>query len=137
MSAPTVTVVGRLTADPELRFTPSGAAVANFTVASNDSFKKDGEWIDKDPVFLRCTIWREAAEAVAESLTRGTEVFVQGKLSQRKFENREGVEQTVIELEVSAIGPTLSKSQTAKVTKQGGSASKPSSRSSADDDPDW
>ena len=131
MSAPTVTVIGRLIADPELRFTPSGAAVANLTIASNDSFKKDGEWVDKDPVFLRATIWREAAENVAESLTKGTEVIAQGKLAQRSFENREGVKQTVVELEISAIGPTLTKA-TAKVTKAGGKTS-----SASTDEPDW
>jgi single-strand DNA-binding protein len=118
MSAPTVTVVGRLTADPELRFTPSGAAVVNFTIAANDSYKKNDEWVDKDAVFLRCNVWREAAENIAESLVRGTEVIAQGKLAQRSFETREGDKRTVIELEVSAIGPTLTK-QTAKVSKSG------------------
>jgi single-strand DNA-binding protein len=116
MAAPKVTVVGRLTADPELRFTPSGAAVANFTVASNDSFKKDGEWVEKDAVFLRCNVWREFAENVAESLTRGLEVIVTGTLAQRSFETREGEKRTVVELEVDAVGPNL-KFATAKVTK--------------------
>jgi single-strand DNA-binding protein len=118
VAAPTVTVVGRLTADPELRFTPSGAAVTNFTIASNDSYKdrQTDEWVDKDAVFLRCNIWREAAENVAESLTRGTEVIAQGKLAQREFETRDGEKRTVVELEVSAIGPNLTRA-TAKVTK--------------------
>lgn len=107
MAAPTVTVVGRLTADPELRFTPSGAAVANFTIASNDSYKKDNEWIDKDAVFLRANIWRDAAENVAESLSKGDEVIAVGKLSQREFEDRDGNNRTVIELEVQTIGPSL------------------------------
>ncbi len=117
MAAPTVTVVGRLTADPELRFTPSGAAVANFTIASNDSYKdKNDQWVEKPAVFLRANIWRDAAENVAESLTKGTEVIAQGKLSQREFETREGEKRTVFELEVTAIGPNLAKA-TAKVTK--------------------
>ncbi|ABE67683.1 hypothetical protein Wildcat_78 [Mycobacterium phage Wildcat] len=118
MPAPSVTVVGNLTADPELRFTPSGAAVANFTVVSNDRFLKDGEWQDKDPVFLRCNVWREYAENVAESLTRGTTVIVTGKLSQRNFEDREGNKRTVVELEVDEIGPAL-RFATAKVSKAG------------------
>lgn len=119
MSAPTVTVVGNLTADPELRFTPSGAAVANFTVVSNDRYydKSTQEWKDKDPVFLRCTVWRDYAENVAESLTRGTTVIVTGKLSQREFETREGEKRTVMEFEVDEIGPSL-RFATAKVTKR-------------------
>jgi single-strand DNA-binding protein len=111
-------VVGRLTADPELRFTPSGAAVANFTIASNDRYynKETQEWVDKDAVFLRANVWRDFAENLAESLTRGTEVIAQGTLSQREFETREGEKRTVFELEIDAIGPNL-RFATAKVTK--------------------
>lgn len=123
MPAPSVTIVGNLTADAELRFTPSGAAVANFTVVSNDRYydKQSGEWKDKDPVFTRCNVWREYAENVAESLTRGTTVIVVGKLSQREFETREGEKRTVVELEVDEVGPAL-RFATAKVTKAGKSA---------------
>lgn len=116
MSAPKTTVVGRLTADPELRFTPSGAAVANFTIASNDAYKKDGEWVEKPAVFLRCNVWREFAEHVAESLVRGAEVIATGSLSQREFETREGEKRTIVEFEVDAIGPNL-RGATAVVTK--------------------
>jgi single-strand DNA-binding protein len=114
----TITVVGNLTADPELRFTPSGAAVATFTVASTPrSFDKaSGEWKDGEALFLRCNIWRQAAENVAESLTRGTRVVVQGRLKQRSYETREGEKRTVVELEVEEVGPSL-KYATAKVNK--------------------
>jgi single-strand DNA-binding protein len=114
----TITVVGNLTADPELRFTPSGAAVANFTVASTPRImdRQTNEWKDGDPLFMRCSIWREAAENVAESLTRGSRVIVSGRLKQRSFETREGEKRTVVELEVDEIGPSL-KYATAKVNK--------------------
>ena len=104
-----VTVVGNVTADPELRFTPSGAAVANFTVASTPRTfdKTSGEWKEGEALFLRCNIWRQAAENVAESLTRGARVIVQGRLKQRSFETREGEKRTVIELEVDEVGPSL------------------------------
>lgn len=104
-----VTVVGNLTADPELRFTPSGAAVANFTVASTPRTfdRASGGWKDGEALFLRCTIWRQAAENVAESLTRGARVVVQGRLKQRSFETKEGEKRTVVELEVDEIGPSL------------------------------
>jgi single-strand DNA-binding protein len=104
-----ITVVGNLTDDPELRFTPSGAAVANFTVASTPRFlnKQTNEWQDGEAMFLRCSIWRQAAENVAESLQKGTRVVVQGRLRQRSFETREGEKRTVIELEVDEIGPSL------------------------------
>jgi single-strand DNA-binding protein len=98
-----------LTADPELRFTPSGSAVANFTIASNDSYKKDNEWVDKPAVFLRANAWRDLAENVAESLSKGDEVIAVGKLAQREFEDREGNNRTVIELEVTTIGPSLAR----------------------------
>jgi single-strand DNA-binding protein len=114
----TITVVGNLTADPELRFTPSGAAVANFTVASTPRIydRQSGEWRDGEALFLRCNIWREAAENVAESLTRGARVIVTGRLKQRSFETREGEKRTVMEVEVDEIGPSL-RYATAKVNK--------------------
>jgi single-strand DNA-binding protein len=114
----TITVIGNLTADPELRFTPSGAAVANFTVASTPRMfdRQTNEWKDGEALFLRCAIWREAAENVAESLTRGSRVIVQGRLKQRSFETREGEKRTVVEVEVDEIGPSL-RYATAKVNK--------------------
>ncbi|CMQ83873.1 single-stranded DNA-binding protein [Mycobacterium tuberculosis] len=125
----TITIVGNLTADPELRFTPSGAAVANFTVASTPRIydRQTGEWKDGEALFLRCNIWREAAENVAESLTRGARVIVSGRLKQRSFETREGEKRTVIEVEVDEIGPSL-RYATAKVNKasrSGGLAADP------------
>jgi len=113
-----ITVVGNLTNDPELRFTPSGAAVASFTVASTPRTldKNTNEWKDGDALFLRCSIWRQAAENVAESLQRGMRVVVQGRLKQRSFETKEGEKRTVVELEVDEVGPSL-KYATAKVTK--------------------
>jgi single-strand DNA-binding protein len=113
-----ITVVGNLTDDPDLRFTPNGAAVANFTVASTPRFfdKQTSEWKDGDALFLRCSIWRQAAENVAETLQRGARVIVQGRLKQRSYETREGEKRTVIELEVEEVGPSL-KYATAKVTK--------------------
>ena len=119
-----ITVVGNLTDDPELRFTPSGAAVANFTVASTPrNFDKNtNEWVDGEAMFLRCSIWRQAAENVAESLQRGMRVVVQGRLKARSYETREGEKRTVFELEVDEIGPSL-KFATAKVnrtSRQGG-----------------
>ena len=120
----TITVVGNLTADPELRFTPSGAAVANFTVASTPRIydRQSGEWKDGEALFLRCNIWREAAENVAESLTRGSRVIVTGRLKQRSFETREGEKRTVFEVEVDEIGPSL-RYATAKVQKMSRSSS--------------
>jgi single-strand DNA-binding protein len=119
-----ITVVGNLTADPELRFTPSGAAVANFTVASTPrTFDKNtNEWKDGEALFLRCSVWRQAAENVAESLQRGTAVIVQGRLKQRSYETKEGEKRTVYELDVDEVGPSL-RWATAKVTKasRGGS----------------
>ncbi|WP_199562384.1 single-stranded DNA-binding protein [Micromonospora deserti] len=114
----TITVIGNLTDDPELRFTPSGAAVAKFRVASTPRFmdKASGEWKDGEPLFLSCTVWRQAAEHVAESLQRGTRVIVSGRLRQRSYETREGEKRTVIELEVDEIGPSL-RYATAKVQK--------------------
>ena len=114
----TITVIGNLTDDPELRFTPSGAAVAKFRVASTPRFmdKASGEWKDGEPLFLACTVWRQAAENVAESLQRGARVIVQGRLRQRSYETREGEKRTVYELEVDEIGPSL-RYATAKVQK--------------------
>jgi single-strand DNA-binding protein len=113
-----ITVVGNLTADPELRFTPSGAAVANFTVASTPrSFdRQSNEWKDGDTLFMRCSVWREAAENVAESLTKGTRVIVQGRLVQRSYETREGEKRTVVELQVDEVGPSL-RYASAKLTR--------------------
>lgn len=104
-----VTVIGNLTADPELRFTPSGAAVASFTVASTPRQfdRQSGEWKDGEALFLRCNLWRQAAENLAESLTRGARVIVNGRLKQRTFETREGAKRTVVELDVNEIGPSL------------------------------
>jgi single-strand DNA-binding protein len=113
-----LTVIGNLTDDPELRFTPSGAAVANFTVASTPRIldKATNEWKDGDALFLRCSVWRQAAENVAESLQRGSRVMVTGRLRQRSYETKEGEKRTVVELEVDEIGPSL-RWATAKVTK--------------------
>ena len=113
-----ITVVGNLTDDPELRFTPSGAAVAKFRVASTPrtTDRTSNEWKDGEPLFLACTVWRQAAENVAESLQRGSRVIVQGRLKQRTYETREGEKRTVYELEVDEIGPSL-RYATAKVQK--------------------
>ncbi len=120
-----ITVVGNLTADPELRFTPSGAAVASFTIASTPrQFDRNtNEWKDGDALFLRCSIWRQAAENVAESLQRGMRVVAQGRLKQRSYETREGEKRTVVEMDVEEVGPSL-KYATAKVNRtQRGSSS--------------
>jgi len=113
-----ITVVGNLTADPELRFTASGAAVANFTVASTPrTFNRtSGEWEDGQPLFLRCGLWRQPAENVAESLLKGARVILTGRLRQRSFETKDGEKRTVIELEVDEVGPSL-RYATATVTK--------------------
>ncbi len=113
-----ITVVGNLTGDPELRFTPSGAAVANFTIASTprNFDKQSNEWKDGDTLFLSCSIWRQAAENVAESLQKGMRVVAQGRLKQRSYETREGEKRTVVELDVEEVGPSL-KYATAKVAR--------------------
>lgn len=113
-----VTIVGNLTSDPELRFTPSGAAVANFTVASTPRTfdRATGEWKDGEALFLRCSLWRQPAENAAESLTRGTRVIVQGRLTQRSYDTKEGERRTVVELQVDEIGPSL-RYATAKVNR--------------------
>jgi single-strand DNA-binding protein len=119
-----ITVVGNLTDDPELRFTSSGAAVANFTVASTPRFfdKQTSEWKDGDALFLRCSIWRQAAENVAETLNKGARVIVQGRLKQRSYETREGERRTVYELDVDEVGPSLryATAKVSKVTRSGG-----------------
>ena len=114
----TITVIGNLTADPELRFTQSGVAVANFTIASTPRTfdKQRNEWVDGEALFLRSTIWRDAAENVAESLEKGSRVVAQGRLVQRAFTDREGNNRTSIELDVDEIGPSL-RYATARVTK--------------------
>ncbi len=113
-----ITVIGNLTADPELRFTPAGAAVANFTVASTPRTfdRQSNEWKDGEALFLRCSVWREAAENAAESLVKGSRVIVSGRLRQRSYETKEGERRTVVELDVDEIGPSL-RYATAKVTK--------------------
>ncbi|WP_432132729.1 single-stranded DNA-binding protein [Streptomyces tendae] len=122
MSGETViTVVGNLVDDPELRFTPAGAAVAKFRIASTPRTfdRESNQWKDGDALFLTCSVWRQAAEHVAESLSRGLRVIVQGRLKQRSYEDREGVKRTVYELDVDEVGPSLTFA-TAKVTKATG-----------------
>jgi single-strand DNA-binding protein len=113
-----ITVIGNLTGDPELRFTPSGAAVANFRVASTPRTfdRESSQWKDGEPLFLQCSVWRQYAENVAESLTKGMQVIVQGRLKQRSYQTQSGEERTVFELDVDEVGPCL-KFATAKVTK--------------------
>ncbi len=119
-----ITLVGNLTADPELRFTPAGAPVANFTVASTPRTfdRQANEWRDGDAMFLNCSVWRQAAENVAESLTKGMRVVVQGRLKSRSFETREGERRTVFEVDVDEVGPSL-KYASAKVQKNSGGSS--------------
>ncbi|QPP07653.1 single-stranded DNA-binding protein [Streptomyces bathyalis] len=116
-----ITVVGNLVDDPELRFTPSGAAVAKFRVASTPRTfdRQTNEWKDGESLFLTCSVWRQAAENVAESLTKGTRVVVQGRLKQRSYEDREGIKRTVYELDVDEVGASL-RNATAKITKTTG-----------------
>lgn len=116
-----ITVVGNLTADPELRFTPNGAAVANFTVASTPRIfdRQANEWRDGDSMFLNCSVWRQYAEHVAESLSKGARVIVQGRLKSRTFETREGEKRTVFEIDVEEVGPSL-RYATAQVTRTSG-----------------
>ena len=119
-----ITVVGNLTHDPELRFTPSGAAVASFTIASTPRTydRQSGEWKDGDALFMRCSLWRDAAENVAESLTKGMRVIAQGRLVQRSYTTREGEQRTVVEMQVDEIGPSLRYAR-AQVTKVAGGGS--------------
>ncbi|GAB7062087.1 single-stranded DNA-binding protein [Streptomyces mexicanus] len=116
-----ITVIGNLVDDPELRFTPSGAAVAKFRVASTPRTfdRQTNEWKDGESLFLTCSVWRQAAENVAESLQRGMRVIVQGRLKQRSYEDREGIKRTVYELDVEEVGASL-RNATAKVTKTSG-----------------
>jgi single-strand DNA-binding protein len=113
-----ITIIGNVTNDPELRFTPSGAAVANFTVASTPRTfdRQSNEWKDGETLFMRCSVWRDAAENVAESLQRGTRVLVSGRLRSRSYETKEGEKRTVVEMEVDEVGPSL-RYATAKVNK--------------------
>jgi single-strand DNA-binding protein len=113
-----ITIIGNLTSDPELRFTPSGAAVANFTVASTPRTfdRQANEWKDGETLFMRCSVWRDAAENVAESLQRGTRVIVSGRIRSRSYETKEGEKRTVVEMEADEVGPSL-RYATAKVTK--------------------
>lgn len=133
-----ITVVGNLVDDPELRFTPSGAAVANFRIASTPRTfdKQSNEWKDGDALFLSCSVWRQAAENVAESLQKGMRVVVQGRLKQRSYETREGEKRTVVELDVDEVGPSL-KYATAKVARvqRGGGGGGYSGGTSGGDDP--
>jgi single-strand DNA-binding protein len=133
-----ITLVGNLVDDPELRFTPSGAAVAKFRIASTPRFldKQTNEWKDGESLFLSCNVWRQAAENVAESLQRGMRVIVQGRLKQRSYETKEGEKRTVYEVEVDEVGPSL-KSATAKVvkTQRGGGAGGFGGGATADNDP--
>jgi single-strand DNA-binding protein len=133
-----ITLVGNLVDDPELRFTPSGAAVAKFRIASTPRFldKQTNEWKDGESLFLSCNVWRQAAENVAESLQRGMRVIVQGRLKQRSYETKEGEKRTVYEVEVDEVGPSL-KSATAKVvkTQRGAGAGGFGGGAAADNDP--
>jgi single-strand DNA-binding protein len=136
-----ITVVGNLVDDPELRFTPSGAAVANFRIASTPRTldKQTNEWKDGDALFLSCSVWRQAAENVAESLQKGMRVVVQGRLKQRQYETREGEKRTVVELDVDEVGPSL-KYATAKVartTRQGGGGGYSGGGASGGGDDPW
>jgi single-strand DNA-binding protein len=136
-----ITVVGNLVDDPELRFTPSGAAVANFRIASTPRTfdRQTNEWKDGDALFLSCSVWRQAAENVAESLQKGMRVVVQGRLKQRQYETREGEKRTVVELDVDEVGPSL-KYATAKVartTRQGGGGGYSGGGASGGGDDPW
>lgn len=135
-----ITLVGNLTADPELRFTPSGAPVANFTVASTPRTfdRATGEWKDGDAMFINCSVWRQAAENAAETLTKGMRVIVQGRLKSRSYETREGERRTVFEIEVDEVGPSL-RYATAKVnrTSGGGSGGGYSQGGSGGGDSNW
>ena len=135
MSSNAFTVVGNLTADPELRFTASGAAVVNFTIASTPRHKNAaGDWVDGDTLFMKCTIWRQAAENVAESLRKGNRVIATGKLASRTFETREGEKRTVVELDVDEVGPSL-KTATAIINRTANPNGLPGATPARVDDP--
>ena len=129
----TITVIGNLTADPELRWTQSGAAVADFTVASTPRTydRNAGEWRDGDTLFMRCSVWRETAENVAESLRKGMRVIVQGRLTQRSYDAQHGERRTVVELQVDEVGPSLRRARAQVTRNQAQAASAPSASASA------
>ena len=137
-----ITIIGNLVDDPELRFTPNGAAVAKFRIASTPRYldKATNEWKDGDSLYLSCNVWRQAAENVAESLTRGMRVIVQGRLKQRSYETKEGEKRTVYEIEVDEVGPSL-RNATAKVSKTNrtgaGSSGAASGASAGGNDDPW
>lgn len=118
---PILTLVGNLTADPELRFTPSGAAVANFTIANTPRVKSGEEWVDGEAMFINCAVWRDAAENVAESLTKGMRVIAYGRLKARTYETKEGGKRTVFDMEVDEVGPSL-RFASAQVTRSASAA---------------
>lgn len=129
MSGETViTVIGNLTADPELRWTQAGAPVADFTVASTPRTydRNAGEWRDGDTLFMRCSVWRETAENVAESLRKGMRVIVQGRLTQRSYDTQQGERRTVVELQVDEVGPSLRRARAQVTRVQAQAASAPS-----------
>ena len=128
-----ITVIGNLTADPELRWTQSGAAVADFTVASTPRTydRNAGEWRDGDTLFMRCSVWRETAENVAESLRKGMRVIVQGRLTQRSYDTQHGERRTVVELQVDEVGPSLRRARAQVTRVQAQAASAPSASASA------
>ena len=140
----TITMIGNLVDDPELRFTPSGAAVAKFRVASTPRYldKTTNEWKDGESLFLQCQIWRQAAENVAESLTKGMRVILSGRLKQRSYETKEGEKRTVFEVEVDEVGPSL-RNATAKVTRTqraagaGGFGAAPAAAADSFNDDPW
>ena len=128
-----ITVIGNLTADPELRWTQAGAAVADFTVASTPRTydRNAGEWRDGDTLFMRCSVWRETAENVAESLRKGMRVIVQGRLTQRSYDTQHGERRTVVELQVDEVGPSLRRARAQVTRVQAQAASAPSASASA------
>lgn len=132
----TITIIGNMVEDPELRFTPSGSAVANFKVASTPRTfdAKSQQWKDGEPLFLRCSVWKEAAENVAESLTKGMRVIISGRLKSRSYETKDGDKRTVIELEVDEIGPSL-KYANAKVNRTQRGGNSPTNQPAAQEDP--
>jgi single-strand DNA-binding protein len=131
-SQPILTVVGNLVADPEIKFTASGAAVGSFTIASTPrSFdKQTNQWIDGETLFMRCTVWRQQAESLAESLRKGDRVIATGKLQQRSFETREGEKRTVVEMTVDEVGPSLqwATAKVEKVSRSGPQQSRPAAQ---------
>jgi len=139
-----ITVIGNLTADPELRFTPSGSAVANFTIASTPRTfdRQSNEWKDGETLFLRASVWRESAENVAESLTKGTRVIISGRLKSRTYDTKEGEKRTVMELEVDEIGPSLRYAsakinRTQRASNQGGAAPARANQGGGPANPGW